>query len=130
MKEDTEYWKGRAERAEAYCQDYGNSNGTCEAGYWQHPNYVCHHCGHDRSAERVCPIAIAKEKETEMATKTDPVKKTKSPKLKIIVEIKAEYTVDSLSEIADIQENIDRACEHLQGLGSAEAETRFEVIDG
>lgn len=127
MKEGLDYWKGRAERAEDYCQDYGNAIGTCKGGYWQHPNYICHHCNHDRSVDRDCPIA--KKQETEMAKKTEVTKTTKSPKLKIIVEIKAVYTVDSLSEIGDIQESVDNACEQLQQYGSAQADTRFEVVD-
>lgn len=57
VKVDRENWKARALKAEAYAYDYGNTNGRCEAGYWQHPGYICHHCRHDMSSGKPCPEA-------------------------------------------------------------------------
>lgn len=47
----------RANKAEQYAVDYGNATGTCSAGYWQHPGYVCHRSGADRSVSSKCGLS-------------------------------------------------------------------------
>ena len=107
-------WRDRAIKAENYASDYGNAVGTCDAGYWQHPNYICHHCKADNRRE--C-------KEMAKAQKT-----AETHKLQIKVVVTCEYEISSLDEISGIQETLERALEEMRSYGKAEAVTSFDLL--